>query len=323
MKTKYLLLSAFALSILTGFHIGCSNNRYDSSDDLESRTKIAFVSDRDGNNEIYIMNPDGSDQTNLTNSPKMDWYPDWSPDGKKIIFGSYTHPRNPDDEDDEDIYIMNADGTEVKRLTNTSPGWSDFASWSPDGTKIVFCSDPVKTQQDIYIMNADGSGITQVTNDQAPDYYPDWSPDGSRIVYLSVDPGDNCEIYIINVDGTGKTNLTNNPDIDGYPSWSPDGTKIAFNHEFFRGEKAVCNIYVMNPDGTNLVQLTKQATIHEPIGGGVPRWSPDGTKIVFQSGLKKGNGIYTMNADGTNRVYLTDGPGHDWYAAWSPFLNEN
>jgi Tol biopolymer transport system component len=278
MKMKYLIFATLSLSILAGFYVACNNGRYSPYDDLESRTKIAFVSDRDGNDEIHVMNADGSNQTNLTNSPKMDWYPDWSPDGKKIIFGSYTHPRNPDDEDDEDIYIMNADGTEVKRLTNTSPGWSDFASWSPDGTKIV---------------------------------------------YLSVDPVDNCEIYIINVDGTDKTNLTNHPDIDGYPSWSPDGTKIAFNHEFFRGEKAVCNIFVMNPDGTNRVQLTKQSTIHEPIGGGVPRWSPDGKKIVFQAGEKKGNGVYTMNADGTNRVFLTDGAGHDWYAAWSPFLNEN
>lgn len=320
MKTKYLLLYILSLTIHAGVHVGCSNDSHSSYDDLVGRTKIAFVSDRDGNDEIYVMNTDGSNQTNLTNSPKMDWYPDWSPDGKRIIFGSYTHRTNPDD---EDIYIMDADGANLKRLTNTPLGWSDFASWSPDGTKIVFCSDPDGTQQDIYIMNADGSGITQVTNDPEPDYYPDWSPVGSRIVYLSVDPVDNCEIYIIDVNGTNKTNLTNNPDVDGYPSWSPDGTKIAFNHEFFRGEKKVCNICVIDPDGTHLVQLTKQSTIHEPLGGGVPRWSPDGTKIVFQTGEEKGSGIYTMNADGTDRFFLTDGPGHDWYAAWSPFLDEN
>jgi len=271
--------------------------------------KIAFTSNRDGNNEIYVMNADGSNQTNLTNSPAFDWYPDWSSDGKKIIFGSY---RNPSDEHDEDIYVMNADGSNVERLTD-SPEWSGFAAWSPDGTKIAFCSNRDGTQ-DIYIMNADGSGITRVTNDPEPDYYPDWSLDGSIIVYLRGDPGDNCEIYIINIDGTNKTNLTNNPEIDGYPSFSPDGTRIAFNREFYRGEKAVCNICVMDPDGTNFVQLTQQSTIHEPLGGGVPRWSPDGSKIVFQA---EGE-IYTINADGTNRVNITNSPGADWYASWSP-----
>ena len=276
--------------------------------------KIAFTSNRDGNDEIYLMNTDGTNQINLTNSPASDWYPDWSPDGEKIIFGSYSDPNNPHD---EDIWVINADGSDRKRLTDTPSGWSDFAAWSPDGTKIAFCSDRDGTQ-DIYIMNADGSGITRVTNDPEPDYYPDWSPDGSKIVYLSVDPIDNCEIYIVNVNGTNKTNLTNNPEIDGYPSWSPDGTRIAFNRAFYHGQKEVANICVINPDGTNFVQLTQQLTIHEPLGGGVPRWSPDGSKIVFQAEGEKGLDIYTMNADGTNRVNLTNSTGGDWYASWSP-----
>lgn len=262
--------------------------------------KIAFTSDRDGNFEIYIMNADGTDQANLTNSAAFDWYPDCSPDGSTIIFGSYRAA----DPNDENIYAVDADGGNLKRLT-ASPTWEGFGAWSPDGSRIAFCSYRGGAQ-DIYVMNADGSGVTRITNDAQPDYYPDWSADGSRIVYMAIEPGYNCEIYVVNVDGSGKTNLTNHPATDGYPSWSPDGTRIAFNRE----EGATLSICVMDPDGSNLTPLTS---------GGVPRWSPDGSRIVFQAGGQGGGlDIYTVNADGTNRVNLTMSLGPDAWPTWCP-----
>ena len=89
--------------------------------------KIAFTSNRDGNEEIYLMNDDGTNQVNLTNNPAPDWYPNWSPDGQNIVFSS---SRDASGENDENIYSMNADGSNVERLT-FGPGWSGFASWSP------------------------------------------------------------------------------------------------------------------------------------------------------------------------------------------------
>ncbi len=142
----------FCLTALIGVTILSGCYRYKRIEEVAKpspeQTKIAFVSDRDGNVEIYVMNADGSEQINLTNNPASDWFPSWSPDGKKIVFNS-------DRDGNYEFYVMNADGSEQKRLTNNRAyDWS--SSCSPDGKKIVFTSvrDWIS---EIYVMNADGS----------------------------------------------------------------------------------------------------------------------------------------------------------------------
>ena len=137
--------------------------------------KIAFVSERDGNEEIYVMNADGSGQTRLTNAPAADWYPRWSPDGRHLAFSSNLRVGS------EAIYVMNADGSRLSRLT-TAPGWwsSDLRwdrdpSWSSDGRHLAFSSTR-DGNAEIYVMNADGSGQTRLTNAPAADSDPSWSP---------------------------------------------------------------------------------------------------------------------------------------------------
>ena len=129
--------------------------------------KIAFMSTRDGNSEVYVMNANGSGPTNLTNNPAYDNSPAWSPDGSRIAFSSNR-------DDNEEIYVMNADGTGVIRLTN-NPAYDFTAAWSPDGSRVVFSSNR-DGNFEIYIMNADGSGLTRLTNDPALDGEPAWSP---------------------------------------------------------------------------------------------------------------------------------------------------
>ncbi len=136
--------------------------------------QIAFVSSRDGDSEIYVMNADKTIITRLTTNPARDSDPAWSPDGMKIAFST-----NRDGNDE--IYVMNADGSEKTRLTE-NPALDRVASWSPDGSKIAFVSGRDENSE-IYVMNADGSEKTRLTNNPAFDSDPTWSPDGTKIAF--------------------------------------------------------------------------------------------------------------------------------------------
>jgi Tol biopolymer transport system component len=136
-------------------------------------TKIAFVSNRDGNYEIYVMDSDGTDPVNLTNNAAEDVNPNWSPDGTKIAFTSNR-------DGNLDIYVMDADGTEQKRLTRKAAGDYDPA-WSPDGTKIAFTSTRGGGDNEIYVMKAKPESRKNrpknlTKNDGVNDFQPDWRP---------------------------------------------------------------------------------------------------------------------------------------------------
>ena len=130
-------------------------------------TQIAFVSHRDGDNEIFVMNADGSAQTQITSNSVADDYPDWSPDGKQLVF------QRTRSSGDEEIYKMKSDGSGITRVTNHL-GDDLMPVWSPNGTKIAeVCNDG---DAEICTINADGSGRVQVTNNTLDDYFPDWEP---------------------------------------------------------------------------------------------------------------------------------------------------
>ena len=173
--------------------------------------RIAFVSDRDGDIEIYVMNTDGSGVTRLTDNPARDVAQSWSPDGRRITFAS-------DRDGDMEIYVMNTDGSGVTQLTD-NPARDVAQSWSPDGRRITFASDR-DGDMEIYVMNADGSEVTRLTDNSVYDGVSSWSPDGRRIVFTSYRSG-NYELYVMNADGSGVIRLTDNTGLDGKPSWPP------------------------------------------------------------------------------------------------------
>jgi Tol biopolymer transport system component len=263
--------------------------------------RIAFLTNRDGNSEIYVMNTDGSGILNLTNDEGEEYYPTWSPSGMQVAFRSYR-------ESSSAIYVANADGSGVVNLTGQEDGHDP--TWSPDGTRIAFHTWR-EGDAEIFAMNADGSVPENLTNDPGEDYHPKWSPDGSRIAFVSFRGGQEAEIYVMNADGSGATNLTNHAGADGEGgalAWSPDASKIAFESSR-DGNK---EIYIINADGSGTINLSNNAADDR-----YPNWSPDGNRIVFHS-MRDGNyEVYAVNADGSGLVNLSNDPGLDRYAAWS------
>ena len=257
--------------------------------------KIAFVSNRDGNNEIYAMNADGSNQTRLTNNPAFDNGPSFGRDGSKIAFFS-------DRDGNYEIYVMNADGSNQTRLTSNT-AFDFYPSFSGDGSKIAFGSHR-DGNEEIYVMNADGSNQTRLTNNSAVDELPSFSGDGSKIAFGSNRDG-NVEIYVMNADGSNQTRLTNNTAFDDGPSFSPDGSKIAFVSARDGGDE----IYIMNADGSNQTRLTNNSPL---VTDFYPSFGEDGSKIAFGSDRDGNFEIYVMNADGSNQTPLTNNPATDF-----------
>ncbi|MEW6755482.1 MAG: Ig-like domain-containing protein, partial [Candidatus Latescibacterota bacterium] len=224
--------------------------------------RIGFVSDRDGNYEIYSMNTGGDGQVRLTNNAAADSDPAWSPDGTRLAFTS-------DRDGNLEIYVMDASGEGQLRLTsNTSTDAGP--SWSPDGTKIAFWSerDGVgDSGREIYVMDADGSRQTRLTSNSADDDRPAWSPDGTQIVFYTERDGDGGqELYAVMADGSSPTRLTTSAGANTEPAWSPDGSRIVFRSSRDAGND---EIYVMSAAGGGQTRLTSV-----PANDDQPSWSP-------------------------------------------------
>ena len=279
--------------------------------------QIAFVRTQGGNSEIFVMNSDGSGQTGLTSSPQsFDSAPSFSPDGSRVAFHS---DRDNHVSGRPDVYVMNADGGEVVRLTNAAAA-DEGPAWSPDAKKIAFISarDAATSQfrRELYVMNADGSGQTRLTFGHSLQPRLSWSPDGSRIVFASPhappDPATN-RLWVINAAGGAPTPITT-PGVldDNFPAWSPDGRHIAF----VRGTAAFNSsaVWLVNPDGGNPRQLTGPPGEYSHLA-----YSTDGSALAFMRNLSNGGDreIFLMYPDGSGQVNLTNNnAGYDDNPSW-------
>jgi len=266
---------------------------------------IAFYSERDGNAEIYTIHVDGSEETRLTSNPSLDLVPDVSPDGSRIVFVS-------DRDGHHEIYQMKRDGSDVVRLTHTQ-AQEAYPYWSPDGTKIIFCSqrDDGFTYE-VYLMNSDGTDQMRITNNSVSEEWAYLSPDMQKIVY-AVGPFPQYSLYIMNADGSDQHQVFRSDKMAGLPKWSRDGSTIAFNNAIFSSGNIIGNVGLINSDGSNFRLITDSS------GNSVsenPYWSPDGSRIVFQSNRTGNFQIYVMNADGSNQVRLTHHQGNDYWPSW-------
>lgn len=257
-------------------------------------SKIAFMSNRDNDIEIYVMDADGSNQRRLNHAPGRDAHPSWSPDGSKIYFQSPRSDAQPQ------IYVMNADGAQQKRLTRNT-GFTGVPHSSPDGKTILFqvnenpTLDPSHWQ--IYVMDTDGSHERNLSNNQANDQVPRWSKDGSKISFFSDIPGKD-QIYVMNADGSHRVRMMNDSFNDHTPSWSHDEKRISFTSD----RDGPWEIYAANSDGSHVLRLTNNAP-----GLGLVSWSPDDRQLLFSVPEGESRDIYVMNSDGTGVRKLTCG----------------
>ena len=269
--------------------------------------QIVFLSTRSGYPNLWLMEPDGSNQTQLSFNQFGDIYVAWAPDGTQLTFNSGR-------DGDSEIFIMNADGTNIRQLTANDIIDDKSPRWSPDGEKIAFYSDR-NGDYELYTIDLEGSNTQKLTTDHGMygDYefmflLLDWSPTGEHIVFASDFDGDK-EIFIMDAEGTPIHQLTSNEDVDEFPDWSPDGDQIAFVSNRYGDPE----LFVMNTDGTNLRQLTSNngQSIY-------PAWSPDGSQITFSSDRDGDFEIWIMNADGSNQQQLTFNEELEFLPGWSP-----
>ncbi len=266
-------------------------------------SQIAFVTDRDGNNEIYLMDRDGGDVRNISSHPANDRHPSWSPDGQRIAFASRR------DGDSFDIYVLVIDTGDVTRLT--SQGSNTRPAWAPDGERIAFASDRFG-DKDIMVMNADGGGQIQLTVDVTDDDQPTWSPDGRYIAYAAGAAGAR-DIYIIDAsNGAAYARLTSEAGDNFLPAWLQDSESswLAFTSTRAGNQ----DIYLVDPlTGEGLRQFTSAGSAERQ-----PNWSSDGRTLLFVSDRADGGerNIYARPIDGGDLERLTPNGSNDREPKW-------
>lgn len=267
--------------------------------------KITFVSEVDGDAEIYVIDPESGIATPLTDNHSQDLSPVWSPDGKRVAFVS-------DGSGDLEINVVDGKGKLIERLTNT-PGDDESPLWSPDGKNLAFISHQ-NGDADVYLMTADGGRPVRITAESPDDRLGAWSPDGVWLAFARGGSEEEQGLWLRNPDGVNLVHLTQENDFG--PAWSPNGKHIVFVRVF----EGNSDLYLASllKDGTwqDDVELTR-LTQHEE-DDLAPVWSPDGDTIAFVT-FRDGNGeIYIMESDGSRQLRLTTNEADDLDPVWSP-----
>lgn len=232
-------------------------------------------------------------------APVRDGAPAWTPDSAEIVFYRESG------KDKADLFVMSADGRNVRQLTNTPTAAEGYPSVSPDGKTIAYESDASSGNFDVWVMDISGFNPRRITTSPSRDVGPAWSPDGKTIIFMSDRDNPEFDIYTMNVDGSNVQRITNGH-TNWFPQFSPDGTRVAMH----TGR----DVHVLDLATKQISRLTT-----DPANGMFPTWSPDGKRIVFMSWRNGVTQLFMMNADGTDQKQIAAAPaGSAIDPRWSP-----
>jgi TolB protein len=282
------------------------------------RGTIIFTSSRSGNDEIYAINPDGTGLRQLTNDPKMDFAPIWSPDGSKIAFMRMQAIPNeaipPDARPPISIYVMNADGSEQRNLTPEGSRSFRNLVWSPDSKQLaVECTEKSTDRSgdgQICVLNIDGTGMRRVVPAELTGQAPVWSPDGRWIAFRGQAQGEGLHVglYLVSPDGSQQRTVRSDIAVSGTFAWSPDSREL---------------VYVSEPHVLTMIDIDGSNTRNLDTGDRIPSnptWSPDGSRLIFewQAPGHSFSGLAVINADGSGLRDLAPVSDDVSSATWSP-----
>ena len=257
-------------------------------------SRLAFLSNRGGAQDVFVIGTDGTGEKQLTNTPEEEGNPGWTADGKRVLFSVFAN-------DTSRLYSIDPEGKTMREIAKV-PGRGP--ALSPDGKRIVSMAGSW-TAMRLMLSSPDGSNAKRINDGASIAWNVHWSPDGKRLAFTGrpADSGDGLAVFVMNADGSGRRQVTHFAPADGraqWPVWSPDGRELAIQVNDL--EARSCHIWIVDAATGKARKLAAHA---EPYLDETPSWFPDGKRVAFQSNRTGRMEVWVMNVDGSGQRQVT------------------
>jgi len=258
-------------------------------------SRIVFLSNRGGAEDLFVMGADGTGETQLTRTPEAETAPGWTPDGKQVVFSIFAN-------DTSRLFAIDPDGKNQRGIASV-PGRAP--TLSPDGKRLVYMAG-TWTATRLMVSALDGSNAKQITDGSSIAWNNHWSPDGGRIAFTGrTDLNGALAVFVMNADGSERRQVTHLSPEEGraqWPVWSPDGRRLAIQVNDNDPKVHTSHIGIVD---FSTGDTRKLAAHTQPYLDETPSWFPDGKRIAFQSDRSGRMEVWVMNADGSGQRQVT------------------